>query len=158
MKGSMMMPGSVIIPTGEYEIQRGEKADYRRLMAVWESSVKATHHFLKPEDFEYYKKRIPDFFSRVNLHVIRSGKTIEAFMGVSGDHLEMLFVSADSIGKGYGKSLLLYAIDVLNVEKVDVNEQNTRAIGFYEKFGFKVTDRSGKDSAGKNYPVLHLSL
>lgn len=32
-------------------IQKGEKEDYDQLIAVWESSVKATHHFLKPEDF-----------------------------------------------------------------------------------------------------------
>ena len=150
----MVMLKKIIV----HEIKKGEKNDYSQLMAVWESSVKATHHFLKPEDFEFYKKRVPDYFSNVDLYMIRSEETINAFMGVSGDNLEMLFVSADSRGKGYGKSLLLYALDKLNVKKVDVNEQNTQAVGFYEKFEFKIIGRSEKDSMGKNYPVLHLSL
>jgi ribosomal protein S18 acetylase RimI-like enzyme len=141
-----------------HEIQKGEKADYSQLMTVWESSVKETHHFLRTEDFEYYKKIIPNYFPNVNLYVIRSGKIINAFMGISGDNLEMLFVSANSRGKGYGKSLLLYALDNLNVKKVDVNEQNFQAVGFYERFGFKVISRSEKDSMGKDYPILHLSL
>lgn len=141
-----------------HEIQKGEKADYSQLMVVWESSVKATHHFLEPEDFEFYKKIIPDYFPNVDLYVIRSGETINAFMGVSGDNLEMLFVSAESRGEGFGKSLLMYALDNLNIREVDVNEQNIQAIGFYEKFEFKVIGRSEKDSMGKDYPVLHLKF
>jgi ribosomal protein S18 acetylase RimI-like enzyme len=141
-----------------YEIPKGEKTDYSQLMAVWVSSVKATHHFLKPEDFEFYKKIIPDYFSNVDLYVIRSGETINAFMGVSDDNLEMLFVSANSRGKGYGKNLLTHALNNLHIKKVDVNEQNIQAVGFYERFGFKVIGRSEKDSMAKNYPILHLSL
>lgn len=153
LKDMVMLRKAVI-----HEIQKGGKADYSRLIIVWESSVKATHHFLKAEDFEFYKKRIPDYFSNVDLYVIRSGETINAFMGISGDNLEMLFVSADSRGKGSGKSLLMYALDNLNVKRVDVNEQNMQAIGFYERFGFKVISRSERDSMGKDYPILHLSL
>jgi 2-polyprenyl-3-methyl-5-hydroxy-6-metoxy-1,4-benzoquinol methylase len=113
---------------------------------------------LKTEDFEFYKKIIPNYFPNVDLYVIRSGKTINAFMGVSGDNLELLFVLAESRGKGYGKSLLIYALNNLNVEKVDVNEWNALAVGFYEKFGFKVVNRSEKDSMGKDYPILKMEI
>lgn len=141
-----------------YEIPKGEKTDYSQLMAVWVSSVKATHHFLKPEDFEFYKKIIPDYFSNVDLYVIRSGETINAFMGVSDDNLEMLFVSANSRGKGYGKNLLTHALNNLHIKKVDVNEQNIQAVGFYERFGFKVIGRSERDSMGKDYPILKMEI
>ena len=33
-----------------------KKEDYDRLMFVWESAVKATHDFLEPEDFEFYRE------------------------------------------------------------------------------------------------------
>jgi len=142
----------------EYQIQKGEEADYSQLMVIWESSVKATHHFLKREDFEFFKEVVPNYFSHVDLYVLRSGKEIVAFMGISGEHLEMLFVSGNVRGHGYGKKLLEYALNNLNVTKVDVNEQNTQAVGFYEKCGFKIMGRSEKDSTGKDYPILHLSL
>lgn len=143
---------------GKEEIQKGGKGDYEQLMRVWESSVRATHHFLKPEDFEFIRKVVPGFFPEVDLYVVRAENKIRAFMGLSGDRLEMLFVPAESRKKGYGRLLLEYAVDTLGVRKVDVNEQNTQAAGFYEKFGFKVASRSEKDSMNMDYPILHLSL
>ena len=77
------------------EIQPARKEDYDRLMLVWESAVKATHDFLKPEDFDFYKRMIPRFFSQVDLYVLMTEKDIVAFMGVSGDNIEMLFVSCE---------------------------------------------------------------
>lgn len=44
------------------------------------------------------------------------------------------------------------------ITKVDVNEQNPQAIGFYEKMGFKPIGRSEKDGSGKPYPIIHMSL
>ncbi len=139
------------------KIEKANSNDYQKIMSVWESSVKATHDFLKQEDFEFYKNLIPDFFSHVDLYVFRSEDDIFAFMGISGENIEMLFVSGESRGKGYGKSLLRFAIDNFGISKVDVNEQNKQAIGFYEQFGFKVASRSEKDSMDKDYPILHLS-
>lgn len=140
------------------DIKRAEKSDYGQIMNVWENSVRSTHHFLKPEDFKFYKDIIPGYLPNVDLYVIRTGDRIDAFMGVSGDSLEMLFVSGDLRGRGYGKDLLLYALKSLNVKRVDVNEQNSQALGFYQKFGFNIVSRSEKDSTGKKYPILHLSL
>ncbi len=140
------------------KIQQPQKEEYNQLMAVWESSVKATHHFLNQEDFEFYKQAIPGFFPHVNLYTLSVENTIVAFMGIADKHLEMLFVHAEARGKGYGKILLEYAIQTLHIQKLDVNEQNRQAIGFYEKFGFKTVSRSEKDSMGKKYPILHLVL
>ena len=139
------------------EIEKALPENYHGIMAVWESSVKATHDFLKPEDFEFYKSVGPDLLKNMDLYVLRSEKEISAFMGILGKNLEMLFVSAESRGKGYGKYLLQYAINKFGIRNVDVNEQNKQAIGFYEKFGFKIIGRSEKDSMDKNYPILHMS-
>jgi len=46
----------------------------------------------------------------------------------------------------------------MDVLKVDVNEQNDQALGFYKGNGFKVISRSEMDSSGKPYPILHLEL
>lgn len=138
------------------KIQKAIESDYPQIMAVWKSAVQATHDFLRPEDFEYYEKIIPSFFSQVDLYVLRSGEDVVAFMGISCNNLEMLFVSNETRRQGYGKLLLEYAIGNFNVTNVDVNEQNKQALRFYEKFGFKVVGRSEKDSMDKDYPILHL--
>ncbi len=43
-------------------IKTATTEDYPEIMKVWESSVKATHHFLKQEDFEFYKHIAPTDF------------------------------------------------------------------------------------------------
>lgn len=45
--------------------------DYPRMMEIWESSVLATHDFLKESDFELFKKLIPtEFFPQLKTFVI----------------------------------------------------------------------------------------
>lgn len=143
-------------------IDCAQKKDFPRLLEIWESSVKSTHHFLKEEDFEFYKSKIPRYFDAVNLYASRNEcGEIRGFLGVSGMetpcvNIEMLFVDTAFIGTGEGKKLLNFAIEKLGATKVDVNEQNKNALSFYEHFGFKITSRSERDGEGKNYPLLHL--
>ena len=46
---------------------------------------------------------------------------IAAFMGLSDNMLEMLFVLPEEQGHGYGKAFVDYAINKCNTYKVDVN-------------------------------------
>ncbi|NDV79186.1 GNAT family N-acetyltransferase [Dysgonomonas sp. 511] len=133
------------------------KKDYPVLIDVWESAVKATHHFLSEEDFQFYKSHIPIYFQHVSLFMYKneSGE-IKGFLGVDGDSIEMLFVDNTSRGAGIGKILLDYAINELNARCVDVNEQNKQALDFYYHLGFAEVGRSEYDGEGKGYPILHL--
>lgn len=70
----------------------------------------------------------------------------------------MLFIDNDFRRTGIGKKLITFAIANLNVSKVDVNEQNTQAVGFYKHAGFKFVKRSAFDEKGKEYPTLHMEL
>ena len=79
-------------------------------------------------------------------------------MGVSEGTLEMMFLVPAAIGKGIGKMLIKHAIENLKITRVDVNEQNEKALRFYEHFGFKIISRSELDGTGKPYPILHMQL
>ncbi|WEK70357.1 MAG: GNAT family N-acetyltransferase [Candidatus Chryseobacterium colombiense] len=135
------------------------KDDYPRIMEIWESAVKATHDFLNEEDFLHFRKVIPtDYLPNLQVFLlIEQGEPI-GFASVSEENLEMLFIHNDNRGKGYGKKLFHLMKDLQEIKKVDVNEQNHQAIGFYEKLGFRKTGRSEKDGSGKNYPIIHMSL
>ena len=144
-----------------YKLDTPKKTEYATLLEIWESSVRATHHFLEEEDIHYFKKIIQekDVFSHVELSCVRDRENnMLGFMGVSGENLEMIFIDAPFIGKGIGKMLLLHAIENLKIRKVDVNEQNEAALKFYEHFGFKIISRSELDGTGKAYPILHMQL
>ena len=102
--------------------------DYDELIQLWEASVRSTHHFLTEDDIQYYKPLIRnEYFRAVELYIIRDRKTeqITAFMGLSDELIEMLFVHPAQQGKGLGKTLLEYAIREKKMQKVNVNEQNT---------------------------------
>ena len=130
------------------------------MVNVWEASVRATHHFLKEEDIEYFKPLILNtYLDAVELRCIRNSEhKVVGFLGVAEQNIEMLFIDPKYRGKKIGKALLNYAITKLNVTKVDVNEQNEQAVGFYKHLGFEVIGRSELDASNKPYPTLHMQL
>jgi len=135
-----------------------KKADYRKLIEVWEASVRATHHFLNNDDILFYRKLIfEQYFDLVDLICAKSPNAIiVGFMGVLQDKLEMLFIDPAYRGEGVGRILVTYACEVMNVSKVDVNEQNGQAVGFYHRLGFQTVSRDPVDGMGKPFPVLHM--
>ncbi|WP_244212892.1 GNAT family N-acetyltransferase [Proteus hauseri] len=79
-------------------------------------------------------------------------------MSTVENKLEMLFISTDARGHGCGKFLLNFAVEKLNIDKLDVNEQNSQAIGFYNHLGFNEIGCSAVDGQSNPYPLLHLKL
>ena len=144
----------------KYRIDYIDKFEYNEVVDVWEASVRATHHFLKEEDIVYFKPLILNtYLVAVELRCVRDEHhKIIGFLGVSGQNLEMLFMHPTYKGKKIGKTLLEYAINNLSVTKVDVNEQNEQAVGFYKHCGFETIGRSELDASGKPYPILHMEL
>ena len=74
------------------KIDKIEKKEYENVVELWESSVRATHHFLKEEDIEYFKPLILNtYLDAVELRCIRNNdKKIVGFLGVADQNLEML--------------------------------------------------------------------
>ncbi|WP_207741133.1 GNAT family N-acetyltransferase [Paraclostridium bifermentans] len=134
--------------------------DMEEILDTWESSVRATHDFLSEEGIISIKSQVIEGAKYVSklLCVRDNNGIIKAFMGIHDFKIEMLFVSNESRGHGVGKRLVEYAIEVLNVNYVDVNEQNSQALGFYEHMGFKVFKKSEFDEQGNPFPILHMKL
>ena len=72
--------------------------------------------------------------------------------------IEMLFLSPDARGKGFGKMLVQYGIEKFSSEEVTVNEQNPKAKGFYEHLGVKTYKTSTTDEQGNPYPIAWMRL
>lgn len=70
----------------------------------------------------------------------------------------MLFVTDESRGQGIGSAWLTDAVTHQGVMKVDVNEQNHGASGFYLSKGFIKVNRSEVDAKELPYAILHLKL
>lgn len=135
--------------------------DYPRLIEVWESSVRASHQFLKEEEIRFYRERILDcYFDNVSLYKLTGARAqiIVGFMGVAADRLEMLFIDPKYFRQSLGMVLLNYAKNTLGVRAVDVNEENESAKLFYMANGFREVSRTEKDGEGKNHPIISMRL
>ena len=114
--------------------------------------------FLQRKIFYYYKEQLSVYFQYVALFGFEQEGILIGFMRIAEENLEMLFITNNYRGTGIGKKLVTYAINHLQVTKVDVNEQNIQAVGFYKYIGFNVYKRSDLDGEGKEYPILHMQL
>ena len=89
-------------------IEPAQPAQFPRLLAVWESSVRATHHFLREEDISALRPLLLNtYLPNLRVDVARDENgTIYGFLGTAENRIEMLFVDADTRGKGVGKLLV----------------------------------------------------
>ena len=143
-----------------FEVKDRTTTLINKLLEVWEDSVKATHLFLSNEEIENIKKYVPQALKGVShLIIIENENNVPiAFMGIEDTKLEMLFIKNSERGKGLGKQLLNYGIRNYNINELVVNEQNSKAKGFYEHMGFKTYKRSELDEQGNAYPILYMRL
>lgn len=142
------------------EVQDRNPQLIQQLLTVWESSVKATHLFLSPDEIENIKQYVPQALTGIpHLIIVENHRQVPiGFMGIADQHLEMLFVSPEERGRGAGKALLQYGIEKYAVNDLAVNEQNPLAKGFYEHLGFKIYKRTEQDEQGGPYPLLYMRL
>ncbi|NCU03302.1 MAG: GNAT family N-acetyltransferase [Chitinophagaceae bacterium] len=129
--------------------------DYPALIDVWEQAVRATHHFL-PEDYlQEIKRLLPGIFPAVPVYVYENDeKELLAFTGVANETIEMLFLHPTAMGKGIGRMMLQYSIEILGGKKLEVNEQNEQAVAFYQHMGFHITGRKELDGLNRPFPLL----
>lgn len=141
-------------------IRKVTKQNYQNLIEIWGSSVRATHDFLTEKDIAELEPLIlKHYFDAVELRCyVNDQDRILGFIGVADSNIEMLFVEAGHFDKKIGRKLTEYAIKNLKACKVDVNEQNPNAIGFYKHLGFVQTGRSQLDGQGNPFPLIHMEL
>lgn len=139
-------------------IESVEPRDAPRLVAVWEASVRATHHFLSEADIAHFRPLVRQgLVGSLEMACVRDADgQVAGFIGVAGRKIEALFVHPAWRGAGIGRRLTEYAITQWGVDEVDVNEQNEQAVGFYHKMNFPTRGRSPVDGLGNPFPLLHL--
>ncbi|MBN3860288.1 GNAT family N-acetyltransferase [Neisseriaceae bacterium PsAf] len=138
-------------------INIANKKHYEALIALWERSVRATHDFLPESKIQSLRPLILEkYFPQLTSYYYADNDKILGLLGLSDDKIEMLFIDSDARGLGVGKTLLNFATDELKMNQLDVNEQNTQALKFYQDMGFEIKGRSELDGEGDPYPLLHL--
>ncbi len=140
-----------------------DKAIFQNVVKLWEGSVRSSHHFLNEQDILSIQRETKKALQTVE-HVIvaKQKRVLLGFIGVEKNCIEMLFISPLVFSRGIGKALIKEALkrflNVYQTIKVDCNEQNPQALGFYQHLGFEIVGKSPTDSAGRNFPIVHLEV
>lgn len=128
-----------------------------KLTALWEASVRATHHFLCEADIENLKPYVAEGLASIrHLYVAVDADAPIAFIGIQDEKIEMLFVSPQYLRKGIGKRLVDMVVRNHGAVFVDVNEQNPEARAFYEELGFVEFGRTEMDEQGNPFPIIEM--
>ena len=141
------------------EIRRATKDDFEAMTEVWHGAVKATHAFLGESEIEGYRARLStEFFPATGEIWVATDDNgvVIGFIGMDGDEVGMLFVEADRHGQGVGTALIDLVAEGRPFLEVEVNEQASQALRFYEGLGFEQVGRSPVDSDGNPYPLLRM--
>lgn len=140
-------------------IRLSTESDTAVLADIWRASVRATHAFISEAHFQEFDTLVAEHYlptTRVWVDLDENGRA-RGFLGLSGAHIDSLFIAPYCRGKGVGRQLLAHAESIAGPLTVDVNEQNGQAVGFYLHMGFQAAGRSPVDDGGRPYPLLHMS-
>ncbi len=139
-------------------IRLSSATDAPALTEIWRASVRATHDFLSPDDFREIETLVSEqYLPNAEVWIIENDGKPVGFMGLTDNQIDSLFIAPEQRGKGIGTRLIAHAQSLNGgMLTVDVNEQNTQALGFYRHMGFIETGRSETDDQGRPYPLIHM--
>jgi putative acetyltransferase len=130
------------------------------MLDLWERSARATHCFLTERDITDLRPQVAQSFedTAVEWFVTSSeGDLVVGFLAYTPGCIEGLFIDPLHHRRGLGRFLVAHAQGLARGPlRLDVNEGNPGAIGFYRSQGFIVVGRSVTDSEGRSFPVLHM--
>ena len=97
------------------------------------------------DDFSFNKLTVVDTINTQrdfldDLWVYESDSIVKAYIHICDSEIKELYVDHFFQGEGIGAELIYYAVTQESANYLWVLEKNTRAISFYEKNGFKMSD------------------
>lgn len=112
------------------------------------------------DEFYFQELQVPNLIQNYlqaedvldNTYVYDDG-VVKGFIRLAGQEVKKLFVEPVLQGKGIGAELLAFAIKEKNVHFLWALEKNTRAIVFYKRHGFHITNDKKFEEDTEEYLV-----
>lgn len=123
-----------------------QKADIDRIADIWLDTNRKAHAFIPASYWESNFASVKEMLPQAEVYVYENDKGIQAFLGLSGEYIEGIFVSEGAQSRGIGKLLLNHAKGRKSALRLNVYQKNMRAIRFYQREGFQI-QREGLDAA-----------
>ena len=109
-------------------------------MQIWLQANLDAHAFIPAsfwtDHFEMVRNMLPQ--AELYVHEDKDTRQIDGFIGLTGNHIEGIFVAKAARSKGVGKALLDHAKLLKPSLTLNVYQKNERALAFYRREQFAV--------------------
>ncbi|MDO4500275.1 MAG: GNAT family N-acetyltransferase [Erysipelotrichaceae bacterium] len=128
------------------EIRQANRNDLGRISEIMVFNNRINYlPIFNDEDFSFnvmrVDKLIPEYEKLIdNLYVLIDKDILRGFMEIDDERLVKLYVDPFFQRRGYGDKLINYAIDNFDIKYLWALEKNEKAIKFYQRHGFNVTN------------------
>ena len=133
-------------------VRKAGKEDIPRLMEIWLSANLDAHPYIPEQYWKGHYAEVRDYFlprSELYCAVEKEDGTIIGFIGLVKDYIAGLFVDRKFRGQKAGTKLISHCQARYPVLELDVFAKNVRAIHFYEKMGFSITEQRKSPDTGE---------
>lgn len=121
-------------------IRKFETQDLDAVMQIWLHGNLDAHAFIPAsfwtDHFEMVRNMLPQ--AELYVHEDKDTRQIDGFIGLTGNHIEGIFVAKAARSKGVGKALLDHAKLLKPSLTLNVYQKNERALAFYRREQFAV--------------------
>lgn len=115
--------------------------DLNRIMELWlETNIQA-HDFIKKRYWQDHFDEVMEILPNASVYVYEDNGSIEGFIGLVDNYIAGIFISKDNQSRGIGRQLLHHVKGNHNELSLKVYEKNQRAVKFYLREGFLVTEK-----------------
>lgn len=138
-------------------IRKMQPADLEPALELWLAANLQAHGFIDPaywhDNLEPLRQMLPQ--AEVYVYAEAAESAPLALIGLEGDYIAGLFVAPEAQTQGIGKQLLDYAKILRSQLTLRVYRQNERALNFYQREGFQITDSQIDEATGAAEYLMH---
>jgi len=126
-------------------IRQAQTKDLARIAEIIIFNYRLNFYPIFRNDEYYFEElQVPKLMEKYKLFIdsfwVYDDGVVKGFAQVEEREVKKLFVEPVLQGKSIGAELLEYAMEELDVQFLWALEKNVRAIAFYERHGFRVTE------------------
>lgn len=130
-------------------IRNFKQADLDVLMELWLVTNISAHAFITKDYWIMNYNKVKDMLPKAIIYVYEETEGILGFIGLIEDTVAGIFVSGEHQSKSIGKNLLDGAKREHKQLSLSVYRKNKRAIKFYLKEGFQITQEQVDKTTGE---------
>ncbi|MBR5640840.1 MAG: GNAT family N-acetyltransferase [Firmicutes bacterium] len=141
-------------------IRQAEEKDLNRIAEIMVANFRLYFYpFFLNDDYYFGELNVPAVIKRFegqldSIWVYDDG-VVKGFLYMIGTEIQKLYVEPILHSKGIGEQLLAFAVNECGADHLWALELNTRAISFYQRHGFHLTEeRKPEDDTDKMLILL----